>query len=160
MRACNPLLQSGGGFPVFLVERSRKSFWSFIAHLFHLIQRHFSGRHATHSTMLFPSNTRTSSRYPRIFHFYWRAHQLFSREVGHASRSGRPCQVSDVPCSRLAEGVNVCCWGMGSFTAMATGIDVDHDGCQLWLLVEERMAHPFGNLVTLPRGEIFIDGDM
>src|SRR5215467_8087570 len=24
MRACNPLLQSGGGFPAFLVERSRK----------------------------------------------------------------------------------------------------------------------------------------
>jgi hypothetical protein len=43
---------------------------------------------------------------------------------------------------------------------MTTGIDMDHHSSQLRLGVEERMAHLFGYLVTLPGREILINGDM
>jgi len=49
---------------------------------------------------------------------------------------------------------------MGIFATMTTGIDMDHHRSQLRLGVEERMAHLFGYLVTLPGREILIDGDM
>lgn len=48
---------------------------------------------------------------------------------------------------------------VGIGTGVAAGIDVDHDGSELRLSVEEGVADGFGDGVTLPRRHVFVHDD-